>query len=214
VTITATPGFGATFSGWSGACTGTSSTCSVQMAVAKSVTATFASSSPAGQSLSLAVTGAGAVSASGGVCESTNGKSKSCTQAYATGTKVTLTAKPAAGYALSAWSGACSGAKKTCVVTMTSAQTVGATFARPVLVATQKPTVVKTKAGYRVTLWFHAGVAGRLTVVAQRSGKTVAKRTVLVKAGGRHVLVTVATRGRYLVTLTLAGHALRWRVTI
>ena len=40
VTLTATPGTGSTFAGWSGACSGTGS-CSVTMSSAKSVTATF-----------------------------------------------------------------------------------------------------------------------------------------------------------------------------
>ena len=47
VTLTAVAGSGSTFAGWSGACTGTG-TCSVTMSAAKSVTATFnSSSSPA-----------------------------------------------------------------------------------------------------------------------------------------------------------------------
>ncbi len=42
VNLTATPIAGATFVGWGGACSGTSTTCSVTMAGAQSVTATFA----------------------------------------------------------------------------------------------------------------------------------------------------------------------------
>ncbi len=42
VTLTATAAAGYTFSGWSGACTGTASTCSVSMSVNRSVGATFA----------------------------------------------------------------------------------------------------------------------------------------------------------------------------
>ncbi len=41
VTLTASPGSGASFKSWSGACSGTSTTCSVFMSAAKSVTATF-----------------------------------------------------------------------------------------------------------------------------------------------------------------------------
>ncbi len=44
VTLTATPTAGATFSGWSGACTGTSALCVVTMTQARSATATFATS--------------------------------------------------------------------------------------------------------------------------------------------------------------------------
>ncbi len=41
VTLTATPSNGATFSGWGGACAGTSTTCAVTMGQAQSVTASF-----------------------------------------------------------------------------------------------------------------------------------------------------------------------------
>ncbi|MBU4297805.1 MAG: matrixin family metalloprotease [Desulfobulbaceae bacterium] len=41
VTLTATPSSGSTFAGWTGACTNTSSTCTVTMSGVKSVTATF-----------------------------------------------------------------------------------------------------------------------------------------------------------------------------
>ena len=49
VTLTATAGAGSTFTGWSGACTGTS-TCTVTMNAAKSVTATFSQAVPAAPS--------------------------------------------------------------------------------------------------------------------------------------------------------------------
>jgi len=41
VTLTETPGSGSTFAGWGGACSGTSATCTVSMTAAKSVTASF-----------------------------------------------------------------------------------------------------------------------------------------------------------------------------
>jgi uncharacterized repeat protein (TIGR02543 family) len=46
VTLTASPSADSTFSGWSGACTGTSTTCTVSMTQNLSVTATFNSSGP------------------------------------------------------------------------------------------------------------------------------------------------------------------------
>jgi glucuronoarabinoxylan endo-1,4-beta-xylanase len=42
VTLTATPASGSTFTGWSGACSGTSTTCTVAVSAAQTVTATFA----------------------------------------------------------------------------------------------------------------------------------------------------------------------------
>ncbi|WP_394787384.1 serine protease [Rhodoferax sp.] len=41
VTVTATPASGATFTGWGGACSGTSNSCSLTMSVARAITATF-----------------------------------------------------------------------------------------------------------------------------------------------------------------------------
>jgi hypothetical protein len=41
ITLTATPGAGSAFTGWSGACTGTSTTCNLSLTAAQSVSATF-----------------------------------------------------------------------------------------------------------------------------------------------------------------------------
>ena len=50
-----------------------------------------------------------------------------CTETYATGAVVELTAAPVSGWAFAGWSGACSGAG-TCTVSMTAAKNVTATF--------------------------------------------------------------------------------------
>ncbi|MFN2590153.1 MAG: hypothetical protein ABR518_05240 [Actinomycetota bacterium] len=42
MTLTATAASGSTFTGWSGACSGTAATCTVTMDAAKTATATFA----------------------------------------------------------------------------------------------------------------------------------------------------------------------------
>lgn len=54
----------------------------------------------------------------------------SCSEPFASGSVVTLTAKPPYDSLVSSngWSGACSGASTTCTVTMNGDQTVGATF--------------------------------------------------------------------------------------
>ena len=123
VTLTAAPQSGATFSGWSGACAG-SGTCIVAMSATRTVTTTFTQIT---RTLTVAKggTGAGTVtSAPAGInCGS------DCSEPYAQGTSVTLTAAASAGSTFSGWSGAgCSGTG-TCVVSMAAATTATATFA-------------------------------------------------------------------------------------
>ncbi|MEO8103778.1 MAG: hypothetical protein ABI790_14745, partial [Betaproteobacteria bacterium] len=124
VMLTATASSGSTFTGWSvAACAGTG-TCQVDMNANKAVTATFALLPPV--TLSLTITGAG----SGTVTSSPAGIncSATCSANFANGAAVTLTAAAPAGSAFAGWSGACSGTG-TCLVTMTAARTVIATFA-------------------------------------------------------------------------------------
>ncbi len=122
VTLTATARSGYVFTRWSGACTGTSATCHVSMTAARTATATFVVSKL------LTVTEAG--SGSGTVTSSPAGIScpTTCKYGFAAGTVVRLTASAKSGSKFSGWSGACSGTAK-CVVTMSAAKTVKATFA-------------------------------------------------------------------------------------
>lgn len=55
VTLTAAPGTGSVFAGWSGACTGTASTCTVAMSAARDVTARFdaSASAPSAQAVEV-----------------------------------------------------------------------------------------------------------------------------------------------------------------
>jgi hypothetical protein len=123
VTLTAAAASGSSFSGWSGACTGTGS-CQVTMNAAKSVTATFALNTVT-YNLTVAKSGTG----SGTVTSSPAGIScgADCSEAYVSGTVVTLTAAAASGSSFSGWSGACTGTGS-CQVTMNAAKSVTATF--------------------------------------------------------------------------------------
>jgi len=119
VSLTATPDPGATFAGWSGACTGTVPTCSVAMDAAKAVQARF--------TLPMTVTRAGTGS---GTVDSTPAGiacGSSCSASYDAGTTVTLTATANAISSFAGWSGACAGTGP-CTVTMSAARNVNATF--------------------------------------------------------------------------------------
>ena len=117
VTLTATAGANSTFTGWSGACSGTSSACKVTMNSNLSVQASFAQALP---SYTLSVTKSG--SGSGSVSIRPSGTT------FKQGTSVTLTATPNKFSMFSGWSGACSGTSSRCTVTMNSNISVGATF--------------------------------------------------------------------------------------
>jgi uncharacterized repeat protein (TIGR02543 family) len=122
VTLTAAIGTGATFTGWTGACTGTS-TCTVSMTQAQNVTATFDALTPQ-VTVALSGNGIGTVASSpaGINCGS------SCTASFTFGAMVTLTATAQTGSTFAGWTGACSGTSATCIVTADRARAVGAEF--------------------------------------------------------------------------------------
>ncbi|MBL9014318.1 MAG: InlB B-repeat-containing protein, partial [Myxococcales bacterium] len=122
VTLTAAASTGSTFTGWAGGgCSGTG-TCTVTVTAATTVTATFTLQSFA---LTVVRTGSGA----GNVASTPAGIAcgADCTESYAYGTTVTLTATPSIGSTFTGWSGACSGTAM-CVVSITQARSVTATF--------------------------------------------------------------------------------------
>jgi pectate disaccharide-lyase len=118
VTLTATPGSGYTFTGWSGDVTGSSTSVTVTMNANRTVTANFTSST--GTTYTLTTTAS--PSAGGRITRSPNATS------YAAGTVVTLTATPASGYVFSSWSGGASGTSATTSVTMNANTSVTANF--------------------------------------------------------------------------------------
>ncbi|MBA3469749.1 MAG: hypothetical protein H0T53_08900 [Herpetosiphonaceae bacterium] len=123
ITLTATPAVGATFGGWTGACSGSTPSCQVAMDQARAVTATFTLSA---QALTVATsgTGSGTVSSSpaGIDCGAT------CMALFTHASVITLTATPAAGSTFGGWTGACSGSTPSCQVAMDQARAVTATF--------------------------------------------------------------------------------------
>jgi HYDIN/CFA65/VesB family protein/List-Bact-rpt repeat protein len=125
LTLAETPDANMTFGGWSGACSGTTATCSITLAGNTTVTAAFL---PANQDLTIATSGLGG--ATGTITTSPAGTScgAGCLR-FPTGTPVTLTASPTAGYYLSAWSGGCLGNGLTCQLTMTAPRSAAAQYA-------------------------------------------------------------------------------------
>lgn len=126
VTLNATPAPGSTFSGWSGGgCVG-SGTCVIDVVAAAAVTATFALNN---YPLTVTKTGTGSgsvTSAPAGI-----GCGADCTELYGFGQNITLTATADPGSTFGGWSGGagtCSGNTNPCVVTISAAATVTATF--------------------------------------------------------------------------------------
>jgi hypothetical protein len=128
VTLTAAAAPGSTFTGWSGDCAGTASTCQLEMNGDHSATATFVPN----PILSVSKQGDG----SGTVTSDPGGLScgSTCAKDFAPGTQVTLTATAAAGSTFTGWSGDCAGATATCQLPMDSDHSATATFVQnPVL---------------------------------------------------------------------------------
>lgn len=216
VTISATPNAGNAFTGWSGACSGTSPVCTVDMSQDQNVTATFAATAPTTDKLTLTVTGAGSIAGGTAPCTS-KGKPETCTSTVKDGSPVTLKAEPAKGYVFKGWTGACAGTKPTCALTVNDNTAAGATFALA-LAPNAKPTVAKVRKGYRVTFKVTPAEAGKLTITGTRKGSKPVKVVKTVKAAATIVRITVRTRGRWVFTLSLRSasgvHALRYRKTI
>ncbi len=123
VTLTAAAGTGSSFTGWSGACAGTSGTCVVTMTAPQTVTATFQTvATTAPLTVTKGGTGQGTVSGPNLQCGTV------CSALYSTIDTVTLTAAAASGSTFAGWGGDCTGTASTCVLPMTGPRTVTATF--------------------------------------------------------------------------------------
>ena len=123
VTLTASPDTSATFTGWSGDCSGTGD-CTVTMDRARSVNATF-TGPPGMHMLSVIVTGPGTVTSTPAGISCSSG---TCTAMFNDTDTVVLAATPTGAGTFSSWSGYCSG-NGSCSVPMTADRSVSATFA-------------------------------------------------------------------------------------
>jgi pectate lyase len=116
VTLTATPGSGFVFSGWSGDLTGAANPATITMSANRTVTATFTAITQGPFTLTRDVTGSGSVSA--------NPNQSS----YPAGTVVTLTATPFAGFTFTNWSGDLSTTANPTTIVMNANKRVVANF--------------------------------------------------------------------------------------
>ena len=165
--------------------------------------------------VSKAGSGSGTVtSADGGInCGS------SCSDSYAQGTTVTLTATPAAGSTFAGWSGGgCSGTG-TCVVTMSSTQSVTATFntqASPSVSLGGSPKSTATGVSDKIKCSAPAGQSCQITetlttIETTRGGKPVAvtaagkKKKKKVVVGSKTVTIRAGQTATVTIRLNPAG---------
>ncbi len=156
VTLTAGAHSGSRFLSWSG-CTSTSGTaCTVTMNQNKTVTSTFTRTLPPlppppnnyTLDVTKAGTGSGTVTGTGISCGS------DCSEAYASGTSVALTAAPSSGSTFTGWSGCDSTNGNACMVTLGQNKTVTAKFTLPQFTLT----VQKSGTGSRTVMSSPAGI--------------------------------------------------------
>ena len=178
IELTATPDAGSTFSGWSGACSGTSPVCRLTMNESRNVRASFTGSAPATYTLTVtgSGTGSGTVHTQSGLAPAINctisagtAAASGCTATYVEGTAVTLSGTPESGHTFTGWTGACTGT--TCQLSMTANRAVTAEFTAPpgpeVTVGRWDPARSTPVIGVhlsrlfngRLLLWGHAGEA-------------------------------------------------------
>ena len=195
VTLTATPAAGSTFTGWSGACTGTGA-CNLTMSANRAVTATFALVT---RTLTVAKAGTG----SGTVTSSPAGINcgPTCSASFPNGTSVTLTATPAAGSTFTGWSGACTGTGA-CNLTMSANRAVTATFA----LVTRTLTVAKAGTGSGTVTSSPAGINCGPTCSASFPNGTSVTLTATPAAGSTFTGWSGACTGTGACNLTMSAN--------
>jgi hypothetical protein len=138
VILRATPDSGWVFSGWSGACSGVGDCWVPGPDGDASVRAQF-DKIGTNYDVTVSTAGVGTVTSSDGGIDC----GSDCSEAYPSGTQITLTANAPSGYALAAWGGACSG-RGDCTLSVDGPKAVTATFS-PVAFSSQQ--VLFTGAG-------------------------------------------------------------------
>lgn len=180
VTLTATPGVGQSFAGWSGACTNVTGTCTVTMNQPELVTATF---NVIDEQLTVSTNGTGHGTVTSGDNPQTINCRSACVADYPYGTVVTLTATPANSLStFTGWSGACANSKGVCKVALKQVQSVVATFTK---VAPVPPKTVSATAlaGARVRVTW-SSVPNATKYIVSSSTKKAGPYTVVARVTG------------------------------
>jgi DNA-binding beta-propeller fold protein YncE len=214
VTLAASPAPGSSFSGWSGACSGTGE-CEVTVDAATEVAASFAEipkpppppppPPPPNHTLTVGLAGSGSVvgdvgGASGGLlCP------PACSQAFAAGTEVTLTPSAAPGSRFAGWSGGgCTGTGP-CQLALGTDTTVTGSFEKlPPIRARLRIGQVQprtTRAGLRLavvgTIAPQASGAVTVTVSARKDGRRLtASRLARIADGHWHARLVLPRADR------------------
>ena len=196
VMLTAAPATGSTFASWSGACTGTMTTCTVSMTQARSVTATFNTASSFPLAITRTGTGTGSVTSSpaGINCGTT------CTANFASAASVTLTAAATSGSTFAGWSGSCTGTGA-CTVSMTQARNVTATFNS---VTTIGLTVTRAGTGTGTVTSSPAGINCGTTCTANFASGTSVTLTAAAASGSTFAGWSGACSGTASCMLTMS----------
>ncbi|MGE5274943.1 MAG: InlB B-repeat-containing protein [Verrucomicrobiota bacterium] len=167
LTIVETPDEGFVFGGWSGACSGSSRSCTLVMDDSKNATGTFRK-----PRLTVTVNGNGTVTGGGIAC--TNGSSSGCSAEVSAGTEVTLTATPPSGGSFTSWSGCTTSSAATCTVTMTGDKNVTANFSGGSVGPTTFPLSVSVTGSGTVTGGgINCGVGGTACSATHAAGTNV-----------------------------------------
>ncbi len=171
---------------------------STEQALLDAISARLPSSSTYTLSVTSAGTGSGVVSSSpaGISCGA------DCSEPYASGTVVTLTATPASGSTFAGWSGACSGTAA-CTVTMNGAASVTATF--DTAGADYALTVAKAGSGSGTVSSSPAGVNCGSACSASYSSGTVVTLAAAADTGSTFAGWSGACPGTAACTVTMSG---------
>lgn len=201
VRLTASPGSGFTFGGWSGDCSGTAG-CSVSMAVSRTVSAVFRA---ARDQLHVTKSGRGLGTVTSDPVGLTCGSV--CSYAFRRGGAVTLRATPSGKSRFHGWGGACTG-KEACALTIGASVEVTAAFDRCAALVFSRFGATATRSPRRVSV--RVILADRATVRVRilRGRTTLTVRTFRnVSAGAKVLRVpvpggTAAGKGKVEVRLS------------